>query len=76
MTAVKEAFRPGKAKNSWLTGTATWNWYAITQFILGIKLTIKDYLLILAFPLIGKDLLLIENSEKLNMLLISKIMEL
>ena len=23
--------------NSWLTGTAAWNYYAITQFILGIK---------------------------------------
>ena len=37
MTAGKEAFKPGEAKNSWLTGTAAWNWYAITQFILGIK---------------------------------------
>ncbi len=37
MTAGKDAFRPGEAKNSWLTGTAAWNWYAITQFILGIR---------------------------------------
>lgn len=37
MTAGKDAFRPGEAKNSWLTGTAAWNWYAVTQFILGIK---------------------------------------
>lgn len=37
MTAGKDAFRPGEAKNSWLTGTAAWNWYAITQFILGVK---------------------------------------
>lgn len=37
MTAGKEAFKPGEAKNSWLTGTAAWNWYAITQFILGIR---------------------------------------
>lgn len=37
MTAGKDAYRPGEAKNSWLTGTAAWNWYAITQFILGIK---------------------------------------
>ena len=37
MTAGKDAARPGEAKNSWLTGTAAWNWYAITQFILGIK---------------------------------------
>lgn len=37
MTAGKDAAKPGEAKNSWLTGTAAWNWYAITQFILGIK---------------------------------------
>lgn len=39
MTAGKDAAKPGEAKNSWLTGTAAWNWYAITQFILGIKPT-------------------------------------
>jgi cellobiose phosphorylase len=37
MVAGKDAFRPGEAKNSWLTGTASWNYYAITQFILGIR---------------------------------------
>ena len=37
MVAGKDAARPGEAKNSWLTGTAAWNWYAITQYILGIK---------------------------------------
>ncbi len=37
MTAGKDAARPGEAKNSWLTGTAAWNWYAITQFILGVR---------------------------------------
>ncbi|HBB92851.1 MAG TPA: glycosyl transferase [Bacteroidales bacterium] len=37
MIAGKDAFRPGEAKNSWLTGTASWNFYAITQFILGIR---------------------------------------
>jgi len=37
MTAGKDAARPGEAKNSWLTGTAAWNWYAITQFIFGIR---------------------------------------
>ena len=45
MTAGKEAFRPGEAKNSWLTGTAAWNWYAITQFILGIKPSYKGLLI-------------------------------
>ena len=37
MIAGKDAARPGEAKNSWLTGTAAWNWYAISQFILGVK---------------------------------------
>lgn len=37
MIAGKEAFKPGEAKNSWLSGTASWNFYAITQYILGIK---------------------------------------
>lgn len=37
MIAGKEAFKPGEAKNSWLTGTAAWNFIAISQYILGIK---------------------------------------
>ena len=37
MIAGKDAAVPGEAKNSWLTGTAAWNWLAITQYILGIK---------------------------------------
>ncbi|NLI21243.1 MAG: glycosyl transferase [Clostridiales bacterium] len=32
-----ESFRPGEAKNSWLTGTAAWNFYAVSQAVLGIK---------------------------------------
>lgn len=39
MVAGKDAFRPGEGKNSWLTGTAAWNYYTITQFILGIQPT-------------------------------------
>ncbi|HRZ98576.1 MAG TPA: glycosyl transferase, partial [Paludibacter sp.] len=39
MIAGKDAFKPGEAKNSWLTGTAAWNYYAITQYILGIQPT-------------------------------------
>jgi len=31
------ADEPGVAKNSWLTGTAAWNYVAITQWILGIR---------------------------------------
>jgi len=37
MIAGKEAFKPGEAKNSWLSGTASWNFYAITQYILGVR---------------------------------------
>ena len=37
MVAGKEAQRPGEAKNSWLTGTAAWNFHAISEHILGIK---------------------------------------
>ena len=37
MIAGKDAFKPGEAKNSWLSGTAAWNFYAISQSILGIK---------------------------------------
>ncbi len=37
MIAGKDAFKPGEAKNSWLTGTAAWNFYAVTQYILGIR---------------------------------------
>lgn len=36
MVAGKDAKRFGEAKNSWLTGTASWNFVAISQFILGI----------------------------------------
>jgi cellobiose phosphorylase len=35
--AGPDAPRHGEAKNSWLTGTAAWNWVAITQYILGIR---------------------------------------
>ncbi len=37
MVAGKEAQVPGEAKNSWLTGTAAWNYHAVTEHILGIK---------------------------------------
>ena len=46
MVAGRDAAKPGEGKNSWLTGTAAWNWYTISQYILGIHpnydgLTIK-----------------------------------
>jgi len=37
MIAGRDALTHGEAKNSWLTGTAAWNYYAITQWILGIR---------------------------------------
>jgi cellobiose phosphorylase len=37
--AGKDSPNFGEAKNSWLTGTAAWNWVAISQYILGINPT-------------------------------------
>ncbi len=37
MIAGAEAPTHGEAKNSWLTGTAAWNYVAITQWMLGIR---------------------------------------
>lgn len=37
MIAGQDSGKPGEAKNSWLTGTAAWNFYAITRYILGIR---------------------------------------
>ncbi len=39
MVAGKDAARPGEGKNSWLTGTAAWNWLTVTQYLLGIRPT-------------------------------------
>ncbi len=37
MISGKEALIHGEAKNSWLTGSASWNYVAITQWILGVR---------------------------------------
>ncbi|MDM8527941.1 glycosyl transferase [Anaerolineales bacterium HSG24] len=37
MIAGRDAQSHGEAKNSWLTGTAAWNFAAITQWILGVR---------------------------------------
>ncbi len=37
MVAGKDAAKPGEGKNSWLTGTAAWNWLTVSQYILGIQ---------------------------------------
>ena len=52
MIAGKDAFKPGEAKNSWLTGTAAWNYYTITQYILGIR---PDYDGLLVDPCIPAE---------------------
>jgi cellobiose phosphorylase len=52
MIAGKDAFKPGEAKNSWLTGTAAWNYYAITQYIIGVK---PDYKGLIVNPCIPEE---------------------
>jgi cellobiose phosphorylase len=37
MIAGRDASAHGEAKNSWLTGSAAWNFVAATQWILGIR---------------------------------------
>ncbi len=37
MLAGKDSARPGEGKNSWLTGTAAWNWNAVSEHLLGVK---------------------------------------
>lgn len=52
MVAGKDAIRHGEAKNSWLTGTAAWNFITISQWILGIK---PEYNGLMIDPCIPKD---------------------
>jgi len=49
MIAGCDAPTHGEAKNSWLTGTAAWNYVAITQWILGIR---ADYHGLVVAPVI------------------------
>ena len=41
MIAGRDADNHGEAKNSWLTGSAAWNFVAISQWILGIRPTLN-----------------------------------
>jgi cellobiose phosphorylase len=50
--AGRDAPSFGEAKNSWLTGTAAWNYVAITQWILGIRPTYDG---LRVTPVIPKD---------------------
>jgi cellobiose phosphorylase len=52
MIAGRDAATHGEAKNSWLTGTAAWNYVAITQWILGIRPTLDGLMI---DPVIPKD---------------------
>lgn len=48
--AGRDAATHGEAKNSWLTGTAAWNFVAVTQWILGIRPTYKGLQVAPALP--------------------------
>ena len=50
MIAGPDAPTHGEAKNSWLTGTAAWNYYAITQWILGIRTSYEGLQISPAIP--------------------------
>ncbi len=50
MIAGRDAPTHGEAKNSWLTGTAAWNYVAITQFILGIRPTYEGLMVAPVIP--------------------------
>lgn len=50
MIAGRDAPTHGEAKNSWLTGTAAWNYYAITQWILGIRVAYDGLLIAPVIP--------------------------
>ncbi|MFG2037049.1 GH36-type glycosyl hydrolase domain-containing protein [Dactylosporangium sp. NPDC048998] len=50
MIAGRDAPTHGEAKNSWLTGTAAWNYAAITQWILGIRPELTGLRLAPALP--------------------------
>ena len=52
MIAGKEAVRAGEAKNSWLTGTAAWNFVAVSQYLLGVR---PDFDGLVVDPQIGPD---------------------
>lgn len=40
MIAGADAARFGEAKNSWLTGTAAWTFFNVSQYILGVQPTL------------------------------------
>ena len=50
MIAGRDAPTHGEAKNSWLSGTAAWNYVAISQWILGIRPTFDGLQIAPAVP--------------------------
>jgi len=52
MIAGRDAPCHGEAKNSWLTGTASWNFVAVSQYILGIR---PDYQGLIIQPALPSD---------------------
>ena len=50
MIAGRDAPTHGEAKNSWLTGTAAWNFVAISQWILGIRPSFDGLVVAPALP--------------------------
>ncbi|WP_297084044.1 GH36-type glycosyl hydrolase domain-containing protein [uncultured Demequina sp.] len=52
MIAGKDAERHGEAKNSWLTGTASWNFVVASQYLLGVR---ADYDGLVVDPCIGAE---------------------
>ena len=53
MIAGKDAERHGQAKNSWLTGTASWNFVTVSQYLLGVR---ADYDGLVVDPCIGAEI--------------------
>ncbi|MDR0482046.1 MAG: glycosyl transferase [Cellulomonadaceae bacterium] len=53
MIAGKEAARHGQAKNSWLTGTAAWNFVTVSQYLLGVRCGFEG---LIVDPCLGPDL--------------------
>ncbi len=63
MIAGKQAVRAGEAKNSWLTGTAAWNFVAVSQYLLGVR---PDYDGLIVDPQIGPDVPAFTVTRKLR----------
>ncbi|HEX2954994.1 MAG TPA: glycosyl transferase, partial [Bacillota bacterium] len=52
ITGKEHPYHFGRARNSWLTGTASWSFVAISQYILGVR---SDYDGLVIDPCIPRD---------------------